>query len=256
MPNENGYGHSKATPLKQYALDTTLGHVMGSGVMVAKHHGYTYRILDMTAGPGISATGELGSPLIIAKHIMQWVARGYKITLVCVEWNEATLANLREVMATRFPDLPVKYYTSQAEALATIPQSAIGLTYWDPTQYNHLDIELLSDFGCTHYRMDILLTRECLAGYRMQKAAHCKGTLTIQDYLALTGKSRNYIMQYAKHGWWSLGFADNWKDRPVQKMKGFVDVNTIEGMRTWSKWTAGAQPPEIPPGFTQKGLFS
>src|SRR5712664_1204832 len=219
----NGLGyHKDSTPFKQYALNDALGHLLGAGVSVAKKRSYV--VCDMTAGPGLDPMGQAGSPLILARHISDWTARGHDLRLMCVEREAASLRQLRAVLDERFPALPVLYFADQATALSRIPRDAVGLTYWDTTRYKDLNADLLKSFGRSRYLMDILLTRECLAGYRMQRAAHCPGTLTIQDYLALTGKRFNYVMQYAKHGWWSLGFADNWKDRPAKKLRGFCNV--------------------------------
>ncbi len=85
----------------------------------------------------------------------------------------------------------------------------------------------------------------------MQHAAHCPDTLMIQDYLALTGKKCNYIMQYAEYNWWALGFADNWVDRPAKKLKGFCNVESEEGKKLYRKWTAEG-PEESPQSAVQE----
>lgn len=257
MAISRGYGYNRrSTPFKQVALNGAMGHLLGSSVAVAKQRNAPCYVCDMTAGPGYDPNGSEGSPLILARHISNIISKhNYPVTLVCVDWNHAALEHLQSVLAERYPALTVKYFDAQTTALAHIPTRAVGLTYWDTTRYNDLKTELLAAFGRSHRSMDILITRECLAGYRMQKAAHCAGTLTIQDYLALTGKQRFYIMQYAKHGWWSLGFADNWQKRPVDKLGNFINVDSKEGRRICQKWTADMEP-ETPeqPGHKQGGL--
>lgn len=239
----NGLGWNvRSTPYKQFALNGALGHLLGSSVSVAMKARTPCVVCDMTAGPGSDPHGQEGSPLILARHLDAWRARGHAVKLICVDRKAEYIAQLRARLASQYPDLPVAFFTTQADALASVPRGAVGLTYWDPTRYNDLDRDLLARFGRSHNRMDILITRECLAGYRMQRADHCPDTLTIQDYLALTGKRCNYIMQYAKHGWWSLGFADNWVDRPAKKLRGFCNVESDEGRALYRKWTAEATP--------------
>lgn len=237
-----GLGWSpKSTPYKQFALDSALGHLLGSSVSVARQRQVPCIVCDMTAGPGCDPHHNDGSPVILARHLDILRMRGHDVRLICVERKADYLAHLRALMGERFPDLTVDYFTAQAVALATVPRSAVGLTYWDPTRYNDLDRDLLTRFGRSHYYMDILVTRECLAGYRMMRAAHCPGTLAMQDYLALTGKKRNYIMEYTQYHWWALGFADNWETRPTSKMRSFVDVRSDEGQRLCRKWIEGAK---------------
>lgn len=242
MPVQDGVGQSiRATPYKQFALDGALGHILGTSVSVAQKRSAPCIVCDMTAGPGLWGNGQDGSPLILARHLDGWRQRGHEVQLICVERNRMLLRHLRTVMQERYPDLSVAYFTKQDDALATVPKSAVGLTYWDPTRYNDLDRDLLASVGRSHYYMDILVTRECLAGYRMMRAAHCPGTLAMQDYLALTGKKCNYIMEYAKYHWWALGFADNWVTRPARKLRGFCDVRSEAGQLHCRKWVEGAQ---------------
>lgn len=258
MAISKGFGYNRrSTPFKQVALNGSLGHLLGSSVAVAKQRKAPCFVCDMTAGPGLDPNGGEGSPLILARHISNVIGKhNYPVTLVCVDWNAETLEQLRALLTERYPELEVQYFADQVAALAQIPTRAVGLTYWDTTRYNDLNAELLTQFGRSHRSMDILITRECLAGYRMQKAAHCPGTLTIQDYLALTGKQCNYIMQYAKHGWWSLGFADNWRKRPVDKLGNFIDVQSREGRKLYAKWTADLEPESADDdtGYGQGGL--
>lgn len=237
-----GLGYSRqATPYKQFALDNALGHLLGSSVSVARKEGAPCIVCDMTAGPGTDPQGQDGSPLIIAKHMEVFRAKGADVRLVCVDKNAEHLRQLEPLLHERYPELAVEYFRAQSAALATIPTGAVGLTYWDPTRYNDLDHDLLSHFGRSHRRMDILITRECLAGYRMMRATHCPGTLAMQDYLALTGKKRNYVLEYTKYHWWALGFADNWETRPIGKMRGFVEVGSKEGQQLCNKWV-GTKP--------------
>lgn len=247
MPVVKAVGFSPATQYKQFALNSALGHILGACKEVANKRQVPYVIGDMTAGPGCDPSGLAGSPLIFAEHISGMIERGLNVHLICVEREREHLDTLRGVLSERYSHVPVEYYSDQASALASVPKNAVGLTYWDPTRYNDLDKVLLSQFGRSHYFMDILITRECLAGYRMQRAAHCAGTLAIQDYLALTGKRCNYIMPYAKHGWWAFGFADNWVERSGKKLKGFVNVESDEGRMLYSRWTDGIEfvPPAV-----------
>jgi len=229
----------KSTPHKQAALNKLAPHLLGACASVAHHRGVPCVIADMTAGPGLYE-GHEGSPLIFARHMTNLMAaHGYKMRLVCVEQVPERLAALRAVMGMRYSHLPVSYYSSQLEAKNAIQTWSVGLTYWDPTRYNNLNLPLLCAFGKTHDMMDILITRECLATKRMlgwERTA--TSTLTIQDYLALTGKKRNYLWQYAKHSWWTFGFADNWETRPQEKMGGLVRVDSVEGQRLYARWTA------------------
>lgn len=240
---EVGY-NPKSTPPKQEALDSIAGHLLGACATAATNAETVCVIADMCAGPGYDAAGNEGSPLILARHMNHFITLGYPMHLVCVEARPERLQALRMALATARPRVPVEFYSDQRTALNRISNHAIGLTYWDPTRYNNLDKDLLSAVGRSHRRMDILLTRECLTTRRMLNAPQCIDTLTIEEYLALTGKRCNYVWQYAEHGWWSLGFADNWDKRPKAKMGGLVSVETEEGRRLWNKVTApkGTQP--------------
>lgn len=246
MPVVNGQGKSVATRYKQFALNRNAGHMLGSAVAVARRFGVPCFVCDMTTGRGHDNSGAEGSPLILARHIVRLMEmHQYPITPVFVDHDREAIQQLHAVMDSYFPGLAVEYSYDQSEALESVPNSAYGLTYWDPNGYSQkrdgLDARLLMTFSQSHKYMDVLITRECLAGYRMQCAAHCKDTLTIQDYLALTGKKRNYILPYADYHWWSLGFADNWVDRPASKMHGWVDVQSTEGPKLFAKWTKGMQ---------------
>lgn len=243
MPNIHGVGYNhRSTLRKQFALDGALGHLLGSSVSVARKRGLPCFVCDMTCGPGRDPNGREGSPLILARHLHDWDARGDHIRLLCVDREKTYLDEVRALLPECYPGLEVEYFSDQATAIERIPLGAVGLTYWDPTRYNDLDRTLLARFGRSHQLMDILITRECLAGYRMLRAPHVHDTLTIQEYLALTGKRCNYLMQYADWGWWSFGFADNWTDRPANKLRGFYNLRSPDARQVWAKWTLDPPP--------------
>lgn len=126
MTTLEGVGYNRrTTPYKQFALDGTLGHVLGACVSVAKKRGVPCFVGDMTAGPGVDPVGQDGSPLILAKHINALVNRGHQITLVCVDKKKVHLDRLRALMGERYPDLTVEYFPDQAGALARIPMSLL-----------------------------------------------------------------------------------------------------------------------------------
>lgn len=249
-----GY-NQRTTPYKQFALDRALGHLLGSSAAVARQRQAPCIVGDMTAGPGHDQSGQPGSPLIIAKHLNNLIERGYHPTLICVEQEEDRLEYLHTLLTSRYPNLPVEYFTSQADALTSIPRNAVGLTYWDPTKYTNLDTGLLTRFGNSHYFMDILITRECLATKRMQNAAHCPGTLTIQEYLALTGKKCNSLLMYAKYNWWTFGFASNWIGRNVRALPEFRDMDSPQAREWYSKWTADVELEPEPVAAKEQSLW-
>lgn len=221
MPVEKGVGYNPhSTPNKQNGLDKLAGHLIGAVAAKAKKDEMEAIVLDMTCGPGYDGDGNIGSPLILAKHVHMLLSRNLPCRLVCIDREATHLGRLRTAMHKHYPGLQVGYGLSQSEALEVLPANTVGLAYFDPTRYTDLDTNLLSDIGRRFYYMDILFTRECLAGYRMLRARHTKdNTLSIQDYLAATGKKCRYVVQYAKYGWWSFGFADNWEDRPQNKLQ-------------------------------------
>lgn len=241
MPREAaGIGHSRATPLKQLALREVLPHLIGSSVAVYVKSiqgprkwggtGWPPYFADMTCGPGI-VNGESGSPLIMAEFIHQELCRGIPVRFVCVDRNPKYTDSTKAAIRDRFPSLlpHTQFFQNQREAISSIPRSAVGLSYWDPSRYKDLDADLLSYHGRNHSHIDILLTRECLAGLRMDRAG--LEPHLMQDYLRLTGKRRGYLMNYASWGWWSFGFADNWEDRPASKLANFYRVDSLEGRR-------------------------
>lgn len=240
MPVIDGVGYNKNnTPHKQFALNDALRHIGGACCAASRNRDAPIYFGDMTAGPGMDPVQRQdGSPLIIAKHASYFIQRGYNVKMFCVERDARLLAHLRECMAMRYPDVPVTYFTDQLTALQSVPRNAGGFTYWDPNGYKELDHELLGQFGRSHYYLDILITRECFAGRRML-CAGVPGTLVMQEYLALTGKKCNYIMEFARHGWWSLGFADNWAGRPLNKMGGMCNVESAEGRELCRRWIEG-----------------
>ena len=235
MPVTNGVGENpNNTPMKQEALNGLAGHLLGSAAAIARKWGKNAVILDMTCGPGQDGEGHPGSPVILGWHAEQIRMKGYSPSLVCVDRSHKNIKMLEATMQALYPALPVRYETSQYEALASLPDDTVGLAYFDPTHYTDLDEKLLSDMGHSFTRIDILFTRQCLAYLRMKGAAHTKEwALGIEDYLAATGKRCHYLMQYAKRDWWAFGFADNWVKRPTEKLKWstgkLLSLNTPEG---------------------------
>lgn len=256
MPVSDGVGYNpKTTPYKQLALRNIAGHLLGSSIRVAmgddKRPAAPCFICDMTAGPGL-VNGTEGSPLILAGYLSNLVKQfRYPATLICVERNKLHLAHLQAVMANRYPELHINYFRDQAEALSIIPAKAVGLTYWDPNNYSAprkgLDADLLRQFGRSHYRMDILMTRECGAFWRMINAAHCQDALSPQDYMALTGKRHQYVKMYANWQWWTFCFASNWEGRSIKKLQ-MHNVLSREGQKILARWTPDIEvtPDEAP----------
>lgn len=263
MSEDDGVGYNpRTTPYKQFALQDIAGHLVGSSIAVAKgdekHPPVPCYICDMTAGPGI-VRGTDGSPLILAGILSKLIeAFDYPATLICVEREPAMLARLRIAMTVKYPALTVQYFRDQAEALATVPHNAVGLTYWDPNNYSKpkhgLDADLLAQFGRSHYRMDILMTRQCGAFWRMIHAAHCQNALSPQDYMALTGKRNQYVKMYANWQKWTFCFASNWEGRDVKKLK-MHNVLSREGQRILAIWTPGMEVEPDEPSV-QQGEFS
>jgi hypothetical protein len=256
MAGSDGHGYNhRSTPYKQLALDSMAGFLLGVAAAKARKDGVRCIIADMTAGPGLDPLGRAGSPLILAKHISNLRNTGFAPVLMCVESDKGHLARLQKIMAEHYPALPVAYFSDQATALGSIPERTVGLTYWDPTKYNNLNKALLMQFGRSHYYMDILITRQCLATKRMRNAGWLD-TLTIEEYLELTGKKCNYIRQYAEYGWWTFGFADNWEGRPPEKMGGLLNVKSKEAEKLSGKWSPEGQSiPEPEPAIQEQMLW-
>lgn len=232
VSHEVGYNRH-STPKKQFAFTRAASHLVPSSAAVAAKYGLPCYIIDMTAGPGRDRTGSEGSPLILARLVTDQIEIGRPVILRCAEQFGDSLAALRAEMASCYPGLAVEYYSDQAKAL-DIPTNSAGFTYWDPTRYKDLDAALLASFGRSHRMMDVLITRSCNATKRM-RCAGVPDTLTIFQYLELTGKRKNYIWQYADWDWWSFGFASNWEQRPAGKMGGLYDVTSREARRNYYK---------------------
>lgn len=237
MPVQDGMGYSRATPLKQFALQRASGAIIGKAVRVALKWGSPCVVVDMTSGPGMDPKGADGSPLVLARHVQYFRASDYDIRLVCVDRNSGFLDALAPLLRCRFPDLDIPCYNDQEHALRGVPKGALGLSYWDTTRYTELDVELLAWHGRHHRFLDILFSRECLAGFRQKRAAHTRDNVRlIDEYLALTGKENGYVMKYANWGWWSFGFASNLADWPkLERM--FHHVNSPEGQNLLDELT-------------------
>lgn len=229
MPVTKGLGYSRATPLKQFALDRAAGPIIGKATRVAAKWACPCVILDMTSGPGVDPKGADGSPLVLARHVQYFQDSGMDIRLVCVDRNADHLAVLEPLLCQRYPNLDVRLYNDQRLALDGVKKGSLGLSYWDTTRYSELDAELLAWHGRHHRYLDILFSRECLAGFRQKRAAHTRDNVRlIDEYLKLTGKDNGYVMQYAAWGWWSFGFASNLNDWP-KLAKMFYHIGSPEG---------------------------
>src|SRR5690348_9083365 len=116
MPVKRGVGFNPhSTPKKQTALDGLAGHLLGSVAAVARQDRVDAVVIDMTCGPGSDDAGRPGSPLILAGHVARLRER-YSCNLVCVDRISAHLERLQTTMHALYPDLPVRYVTSQHEA--------------------------------------------------------------------------------------------------------------------------------------------
>lgn len=239
MPVEGGIGFGPGTIYKQFTLDKAAGAILGKATEVAKRYVSPCIVLDMTCGPGIDPKGQDGSPLVLAKHVQFFQDRGCNIRLVCVDRIDSHLDKLEPLLRSRFPKLNFTCMNSQAHALATTRKDALGLSYWDTTRYKDLDAALLTQHGNHHRWLDILFSRECLAGFRVAKAG--LDVNLIDEYLKLTGKDYGYIIKFANWGWWSMGFASNLGSWPKLN-RGWERIDTERGQQLLRDITGGLSP--------------
>jgi hypothetical protein len=242
MPVNGSYGSNlRSTPKKQEALNSVAGHLIGSSCGVGRKWGWPVFVLDMTCGPGCDpATGADGSPMILARHCIRTSLRlDYPIRFLYVDRDRSSLNQATKNLRSRYEGYGSKVtaesFASQRDAIDILPHNTVGLAYWDPTKYNDLDIDAVTRLARRCSRIDVLVTRQCLAGKRMGAAG--LDVMTLGEFLVATGKKRRYAMKYANHGWWTLGFASNWAARDEGGWE-FIDIDTAEGQELLQKLEA------------------
>lgn len=96
-------------------------------------------IVDMFAGRGQFKTGEPGSPLIIAGHLIPLVKQGYDVKLLCYETYPQYFDHLVTVLAPfSFAKALQRDCFSDMERVAEIASTHTTLLYIDPCDVNQL----------------------------------------------------------------------------------------------------------------------
>ena len=102
MPDEDDFFKQKK-PWSKYK-DLIFDYYLKPYLAKVAHIGRPIAIIDCFAGPGIFGDGELGSPLIIAKHLSRLHRKGRQVMGMFIETDSGRFAQLESNLSSyQFP---------------------------------------------------------------------------------------------------------------------------------------------------------
>lgn len=230
-PSEQ-YKASEYTPIKQQALEAALTQQIDLVVTITGkwQNPKTYLYFDLNAGPGVTDTGHVGSPLVFRRIANEFSSIypyfKYKARLYEIDPRMYTKL-IRHIGADR----NFRVENCSHEAIGEVLKSALskpfnqrkwvfGAIYLDPSNAQ-IPWELLEQANEVFPHIDIMINIAC---------ASYKRTIATEGYETLAEKlpriKKHWIVRrpFGKHQW-SILIGTNWENYPAWQEKDFYPWN-------------------------------